>query len=118
MDVGMAWYENTRRANANGIHDDSGFIESTSARVPRFRYEWRKNSGTRWGHEKPPRNEWSLEGKLVESAHRRPEYPLVGCVPAELTSVSPSYGKGTKSLARNKGEPQIGRGKLVQEGYP
>jgi hypothetical protein len=36
------------------------------------------------------------------SAHRRPGYPLLGCVPAEPNSVSPGGERITLTLMRNK----------------
>ena len=36
------------------------------------------------------------------SAHRRPGYPLSGCVPAEPDSVSPGRAKVTRRQSRNK----------------
>jgi hypothetical protein len=38
----------------------------------------------------------------VPSVHRRPDYPLVGCAPAEPASVSPGVVKLPAEQSRNK----------------
>ena len=61
----------------------------------------RHRSGVRWGEEGP--SPTSVErGTRVPSAHRRPDYPLSGCVPAEPDSVSPGGPTVTNSPTRNK----------------
>jgi hypothetical protein len=54
------------------------------------------------GEKKTPQawlDPWSQKYPVV---HRRPDYPLIGCVPAEPISVSPGDGKVTKKPGENQ----------------
>ena len=69
---------------------------------------------TTWGGGRLRRHGWTRGAKYLV-VHRRPDYPLAGCVPAEPASVSPGDGKVTKKF----GEKQVQRQKsLVQLVYP
>ncbi len=60
------------------------------------------NSGDHRGAKKRLRRHGWTRGAEHLVVHRRPSYPLVGCVPAEPTSVSHGDGKVTQRFARNK----------------
>ena len=60
------------------------------------------NSGDHLGGEERPRGHGWTRGAEYLVVHRRPGYPLVGCVPAEPASVSSGHGKVTKRFATNK----------------
>jgi len=74
----------------------------------------RHDSGVQWREKKTAPNDLGHQGPDAPLAHRRPEYPSSGCVPAEPESVSP----GTCSLpywhdSRQKA-PQSGARKIPQ----
>ena len=59
----------------------------------------RHDSGVRW-QKKAPDQQCGQEPSAI--AHRRPSYPLSGCVPAEPDSVSPGSGTVVRRKSRNK----------------
>jgi hypothetical protein len=54
--------------------------------------------------EKLRRHGWTRGAKYLV-VHRRPDYPLAGCVPAEPASVSPGDGNVTKRHGEKQGQP-------------
>ena len=73
------------------------------------------NSGDhRGGKERLRRHGWTRGAKYLV-VHRRPAYPLAGCVPAEPASVSPGEGKVIKNPEEKQVQPTI---RLIRPVYP
>src|SRR5208337_1108285 len=56
------------------------------------------------------------QGPDAPSAHRRPGYPLSGCVPAEPDSVSPGNIRVTSVAQRDKPPSDTGQGRFILAG--
>ena len=72
------------------------------------------NSGDHRGQKRLRRHGWTRGAKYLV-VHRRPDYPLAGCVPAEPASVSPGDGNVTKKLGEKQDQP---RKRVVKPVYP
>jgi hypothetical protein len=73
------------------------------------------NSGDHRARKKRLRRHGWTRGAKHLVVHRRPDYPLAGCVPAEPASVSPGANKVTKKFAAKQVQP---RKSLSQPVYP
>jgi hypothetical protein len=67
------------------------YKESLPGLCPRPQDFRRNISGVRWPAMKTASDNYHCQRPDASSAHRRPGYPLSGCVPAEPDSVSPGY---------------------------
>jgi len=72
------------------------------------------NSGAHQGKERLRGHGWT-RGVEYPVVRRRPDYPLVGCVPAEPTSVSPGDRKVTKQPGENQVQALMS---LIRPVYP
>ena len=75
----------------------------------------RHDSGVRWRQGKTP-DGFHHQGPDAPSAHRRPGYPLSGCVPAEPDSVSP--GRGRLASTEQCDKPPSDTGVMPQKIQP
>jgi hypothetical protein len=73
------------------------------------------NSGDHRGRKKRLRRHGWTRGAKYLVVHRRPDYPLAGCVPAEPASVSPGNGKVIKKPEEKQGQAPTS---VVQPVYP
>jgi hypothetical protein len=80
----------------------------------------RHDSGVQWCEKKMAPDDLGHQGPDAPLAHRRPEYPSSGCVPAEPDSVSPGtcslpYWHDSRQKAPQSGVQKIPQPKIRRE---